>query len=396
MAPRNLQAVNAPALTRRGEIRLGYRCNARCDFCYYKERLDTPKDEEPQLDTLRNHLYQLRRHGASEVELTGGEPTIRTDLLDLVSEARELGFRNISMITNGLRLANTGYATRLIGAGLNDCLISIHGHTPELHDRHTSIPGSFAKTLQAASNVLENGARLRVSITVTGLNYPYLTEIVGAMLDLGAACIHLPVFSPVSDAADASADVMYVSYTDAATAIKEAIDAHRSRLPPVSVKYIPVCFLEGYENFVMNLYQQSFDPDDWNYYWSNKLRRAKSGITRVLFDLLVTAVGYTTRLGVQRAHPRPGQRQIFGLIRIVELLRKKRVSACKDCRYDAVCDHVWKGYIDRFGASEIRPVVGSRITDPVWAYDMARYRSSSDRVAEPMTRSPVTVSDGAV
>lgn len=383
MAPPQPTLARRPALTQRGEIRLGYRCNARCDFCYYKDRLDTPKEDEPQLDALLEHLHALRRHGATEVEFTGGEPTIRADLLDLVSEARRIGFRNISMITNGLRLANPAYAQRLIAAGLNDCLISIHGHTPALHDRHTSIPGSYLKTLEAARNVRANGARLRISVTVTGLNYPYLTEVVGAMLDLGAQCLHLPVFSPVSDAADASGDAMYVSYTDAARAIKAAIDAHRDRLPPVSVKYIPLCFLEGYENFVMNLYQQSFDPDDWNYYWSNKLRRAKSGVTRALFTLLVTAVGFTTRRDVQRAHPRRGQRQLFGLIRIVELLRKKRVRACRDCRYDAVCDHVWKGYIAHFGASEVRAVIGPRVTDPVWAYDMAWYRSPVARVAEP-------------
>jgi len=287
------------------------------------------------------------------------------------------------MITNGLRLANPKYARRLIVAGLNDCLISIHGHTSQLHDRHTSIPGSFDKTYQAAQNLHENGARFRASSTVTGLNHMYLTEIVGAMLDWGAACLHLPVFSPVSDAASSDDDAMFVSYTDAGAAIKAAIDMHHDRLPPLSVKYIPFCFLEGYERYVMNLYQQSFDPDDWNYYWSNKLRRAKRRFPQAAFDFLVSAVGLVSRRKSQSTISQPGQTKLFGLIRIVELLRKKRVDACRTCRYDDVCDHVWKGYIAHFGESEIRPVLGAKVTDPVWAYDMARYRVPSVAVATP-------------
>ena len=376
-------------LTGRGEIRLGYRCNARCDFCYYKDRLDTPKDQEPRIEALLEHLSQLRSHGATEVEFTGGEPTIRPELPDLVAEARKLGFRNVSIITNGLRLANPEYARKLIDAGLNDCLISIHGHTPQLHDRHTGIPGSFAKACQAARNVRECGARLRVSTTVTGLNVDHLTPIVGAMIDLGAECLHLPVFSPVSDAAGDGETEMYVSYTDAGMAIKRAIDVHRHALPPLSVKYIPFCFLAGYEKFVMNLYQQSFDPDDWNYYWSNKLRRARSAAGRSLFDLLVGAVGLVSRRSLQKSRPLKDQRKLIGLIRIVEFLRKKRVSACKSCRYDAVCDHVWKAYIGHFGAAEIRPIAGPKVTDPVWAYEMARYRSAALPVAVP---SPVSAS----
>ena len=97
-------------VSERGDIRLGYRCNARCGFCYYQDKLDTPVELEPTTEQLEHRLRLLRAHGATEIEFTGGEPTIRTDLPHLVAFARTLGFINVSIITIGLRLAKPAYA----------------------------------------------------------------------------------------------------------------------------------------------------------------------------------------------------------------------------------------------------------------------------------------------
>ena len=260
-------------VSERGDIRLGYRCNARCGFCYYQDKLDTPVELEPTTEQLEHRLRMLRAHGATEIEFTGGEPTIRTDLPHLVAFARTLGFINVSIITNGLRLAKPAYAEQVVAAGANDFLFSIHGHDAELHDTHTKIRGSFARILQAVANVRALGARVRATTTVTGRNHHRLGEILELLLGLNVACIHLAVFSPVARAMSTD-ESLFVRYSDAGESIKRAIDLHRERLPPLSVKYIPFCFMRGYERYVMNLYQQSFDPDDWNYYLSNTVRRA--------------------------------------------------------------------------------------------------------------------------
>ena len=47
-------------LSQRGEIRLGFRCNARCGFCYYQDLLDNPKDKEPTTGQLKRQLQVLR------------------------------------------------------------------------------------------------------------------------------------------------------------------------------------------------------------------------------------------------------------------------------------------------------------------------------------------------
>lgn len=367
-------------LSERGDIRLGYRCNARCGFCYYQDKLDTPKDQEPTTAQLVEQLRVLRREGATEVEFTGGEPTIRSDLAELIVLAKELGFVNVSLITNGLRLANPRYARDLIHAGANDFLFSVHGHNPSLHDGHTQIPGSFERIVRASENVRSLDARVRYTATVTGKNHRHLGEILGKFIELEAACIHLAVFSPVAQAMNTDPQ-MFIRYSDAGESIKSAIDQHRKQLPPLSVKYIPFCFMRGYESYVMNLYQQSFDPDDWNYYLSNKVRRANTWFGRAAFDAVVTLGGALAKDYAAPIKHGWTSWKVFGFTRIVELLRKRKLAGCRSCSYDIVCDHAWKDYIAHFGDSEFEPVPGPKIADPAWCYDLARYRTPGVSVA---------------
>jgi MoaA/NifB/PqqE/SkfB family radical SAM enzyme len=367
--------IPIPRLSQRGEIRLGFRCNARCGFCYYQDLLDNPLENEPTTEQLEECLRVLRLEGATEVEFTGGEPTIRPDLIKLIKYAKQLGFVNVSIITNGLRLAKTRYADEVINAGANDFLFSIHGHTSEVHDAHTQIAGSFAKIMDAVSNVKAAKQRCRSTTTVTGKNYLHIEPLLGKLVALKMDCINLAVFSPVAQAMKTD-EKMHIRYSDAATAIKTAIDRYKSELPPLSVKYIPFCFMKGYEEYVMNLYQQSFDPDEWNYYYSNKVRRANTWIKRVLFDV-VASLGWL----LTKDHRIPMQYgwlgiKVFGFTRLVELLRKSRPSICRKCRYDIVCDHVWRDYVNHFDDSELSPVIGPKIINPVWCYDLARSREA--------------------
>ncbi|HEX7079730.1 MAG TPA: radical SAM protein [Gammaproteobacteria bacterium] len=378
----------AIALSQRGDVRLGYRCNARCGFCYYQDSLDNPIEKEPTTAQLRRRIELLRASGATEVEFTGGEPTIRPDLVELIAHAAALGFVNVSVITNGLRLAKPSYAKVVVGAGANDFLFSIHGHTPELHDAHTGIRGSFDRIMAAVRNVKACGARCRSSTTVTGANYAYLEDILGMLVALEMDCINLAVFSPVSEAKGTSAG-MQVRYSDAGAAIRRAIERHEPRLPPLSVKYIPFCFMTGYEKYVMNLYQQSFDPDDWNYYLSNKVRRADTKPKALAFDLAALLGGLLAKDWTAARRLGLDGFRVIGFTRIVELLRKKRLPACRRCRYALVCDGPWRDYVARYGESEFEPVTGARIADPAWCYDVARYRRPGDAVAPGRPPRPV-------
>jgi len=366
---------NGPRLSRRGEIRMGFRCNARCGFCYYKDLLDNPKDKEPKTEKIFQQLRSLRVNGASEVEFTGGEPTIKPDLWKAVAYAKELGFVNVSLVTNGIRLAKRAQLERLADSGLNDILFSVHGHTAELHDQHTSIPGSFEKLLEAISHAKALGLRVRTTTTITSQNHLFLETLTGFLIDLEAECINVAVFNPVAHAEGGSTK-FEIHYSVAAEAIKRTIDFYRSRLPLLSVKYIPFCFMNGYEEYVMNLYQQSYDPDDWNYYLGNKVRRTSGRVDGLMFDA-ISLLGVLLLRDPSGAH-REGLfgLKVAGFTRLVELLRKKRLSVCKECRYDPICDHISRGYSEKHGLSEVRPIRGEKLVHPAGDYLVSLSRQS--------------------
>ncbi|WP_139558999.1 radical SAM protein [Methylotetracoccus oryzae] len=383
-------SINRPELSRRGEIRLGFRCNARCGFCYYQDLLDQPPEKEPTSAALRAGLTALRRLGATEVEFTGGEPTISAELPDLTRFARHLGFSYISLITNGIRLARPSYAEELVAAGINDVLISIHGARAETHDRLTGIPGSHGKAIQAFENLRALGVRCRTTCTVTGDNLAEIEDILALFLSLQASAVHFAVFSPAAQAGGTEAGLR-LSYAEAAAALKRAIARHEMALPPLSVKYIPFCYMQGFERYVMNFYQQSFDPDDWNYYFSNRVRRAPSGWRAIVFDAISLSGCLLAR------HWRlPFGRgligmKIYGLTRLIELVRKRRLPACRSCSHDLICDHVWKGYED---VSTIRPIPGKKLTHPAENYVMAAYRKPATSFSEEVCRRPGNQIDG--
>jgi len=77
-------------LTRRIDLNLGYTCNINCRFCYYQNSMhDGTSAGRKDLSTqdAKRWLLFFRRKGLDAVDLTGGEPTIRRDIVELIAYA---------------------------------------------------------------------------------------------------------------------------------------------------------------------------------------------------------------------------------------------------------------------------------------------------------------------
>lgn len=101
-------------------VDITHRCNMECANCY------TPNRDVPDLDINRFYETIAQFPKKTEIRLIGGEPTVRTDLVEIVSKIRELGHRP-TMMTNGLMLARPGYARELVDAGMRSIYISMNG-----------------------------------------------------------------------------------------------------------------------------------------------------------------------------------------------------------------------------------------------------------------------------
>jgi uncharacterized radical SAM superfamily Fe-S cluster-containing enzyme len=110
------------------------RCNLACPICFAEsspEALEADPSAEEVGELLRD---VFRRQGAVNIQLSGGEPTTRDDLPELVRSAREIGFTFVQVNTNGIRLAaEPGYAESLREAGLDSVFLQFDGLKDETY-----------------------------------------------------------------------------------------------------------------------------------------------------------------------------------------------------------------------------------------------------------------------
>ncbi len=113
-------------------IDLTNRCNLDCEFCFANARA-CGFVYEPDFDEIVKMLVMLRDQKpvpAPAVQFSGGEPTMRNDLAKIIRKAREVGFPQVQIASNGVRLAKElEYAQELKDAGLNTVYLHFDGVT---------------------------------------------------------------------------------------------------------------------------------------------------------------------------------------------------------------------------------------------------------------------------
>jgi molybdenum cofactor biosynthesis enzyme MoaA len=101
-------------------VDITHRCNMECANCYVPNREIADMDKEKFYEVLR------KLPNKTEIRLIGGEPTVRTDLFEIIAKIKEYGHRS-TMQTNGLMLARPGYVRNLVSAGMRSIYISMNG-----------------------------------------------------------------------------------------------------------------------------------------------------------------------------------------------------------------------------------------------------------------------------
>lgn len=107
------------------------RCNLNCSVCFASSGGEA---EDPSLDKIREWLQILAEAGKAFVHISGGEPTVRDDLPEIIRMIADMGFPYIQLNTNGIRLAQEpGYAEKLREAGLSSVFMQFDGTKDEIY-----------------------------------------------------------------------------------------------------------------------------------------------------------------------------------------------------------------------------------------------------------------------
>jgi len=294
---------------RRLDIKIGFACNNRCRFCVQGDK--RYHAEPPSTGTVRAEL-EAGRADADGVVFTGGEPTLRGDLLELVTHARSLGYRTIQIQSNGRMFASRRTCEQLIDAGATEFSPALHGPTAALHDWLTRAPGSFGQTTRGIRHLKRLGQPVLTNSVVVRANVRNLPALARLLVSLGVDQFQFAYVHPVGTAGEHVTAVvprMEIAAPYLIQGLKIGLDAGAS----VCTEAVPYCILPGYEGCVVE---------------------ARIPRTKVV-DAGVTVEDY----GAYRLHE-----------------GKRKGPDCPDCRYFQVCEGPWREYPDHYGFSEFRPV----------------------------------------
>jgi pyrroloquinoline quinone biosynthesis protein E len=160
-----------------------HRCPLQCPYCSNPLELDRAARE---LDTAtwQRVLDQATALGVLQTHFSGGEPTARRDLVDLVRHAAGLG-QYSNLITSGV-LLDQAKLDALVEAGLDHLQLSIQDSRGENADRIAGYKNGHAKKMNLAGMVRAAGLPLTINAVVHRQNLDHLADIVDLAVDLGA------------------------------------------------------------------------------------------------------------------------------------------------------------------------------------------------------------------
>lgn len=151
------------------------RCNLHCAFCF----ADKKSSPDASIETVKRWLTDLVQPGETLVQLSGGEPTLRDDLPDIIAAAKEAGCAYVQLNTNGIRFAqDSAYAMDLKQAGLSFVFLQFDGMDDKVY---LALRGR--ELLDIKQKAIEHCAQANLGVTLVPMLVPSVNmDQLGAML----------------------------------------------------------------------------------------------------------------------------------------------------------------------------------------------------------------------
>lgn len=169
-------------------------CNLDCVHCRASASRGTYEGELTTEEVFRI-LKEITEVSYPILILTGGEPLLRKDLLEIAKRAVELRLKPV-LATNGTLLTKE-LALELKKIGISRVSISLDGASPQEHDEFRKMPGAFEGALRGIHILKEVGIPFQINTTITAVNAKELPRVHELAKKLGAVAHHIFLLVPV-------------------------------------------------------------------------------------------------------------------------------------------------------------------------------------------------------
>jgi radical SAM protein with 4Fe4S-binding SPASM domain len=177
-----LQPFSArPSAPYRMDLALTYHCNNDCAHCYNEDSRCEAELSTAEWKEILDRLWEI---GIPHIVFTGGEPSLRADLPELIAHAEENG-QITGINTNGRRLSDMRFVESLVDAGLDHVQITLESHDPAIHDHLVGKRGAWRQTVAGLRNVLSTQLYVMTNTTLLQENSPHLEETLDFLAELG-------------------------------------------------------------------------------------------------------------------------------------------------------------------------------------------------------------------
>ncbi len=250
-----------PSAPYRMDLALTYRCSNNCSHCYNARPRQGPELSTGQWKHLLDKLWDT---GVPHIVFTGGEPTLRDDLPELIAHAERNG-QITGINTNGRRLKDAAFVKSLVDAGLDHVQITLESHDADIHDRMVAARGAWVDTVAGIRNVLATRLYVMTNTTLLQHNAPFLAQTLDFLAETDVPTVGLNALIYSGRGATVDSGLPEADLPPLLTLAREKTTARDQKLiwytPTQYCHFDPMQLELGVKGCTAALYNMCIEPD---------------------------------------------------------------------------------------------------------------------------------------
>ncbi len=154
------------------DIKLTYKCNNNCIYCLNKDK----RGQEVDYQEIKKRVSEFADKGGGKLIISGGEPLIDDNFIDLLNFSKKRGLNLFEIQTNGRMLSYESLVKKIIEFGKVSFLVSFHFSNPEDYKKNCQIDG-FDQVVRGIKNLQKHGLSFTLNIVTSKKNIDQLEDI---------------------------------------------------------------------------------------------------------------------------------------------------------------------------------------------------------------------------